>query len=366
MRKNIARLFTALLLGALTSWLAPALAAGADTVSAAVPVAGGTLTSGQAVAGDVAAPAGIEYTFTALSGRHVTLAITNPKVSPKGEDLQMEVLNSRGFFDANRVLIGTGNTEIDFTPDPGSAGTTTVVISPFNAPARGSFTLTYATDVTGALTSGVATQGTLKYQGQNADYTFTAVAGRHVTLAITNPKVSPVGEDLQMEVFNSSGDFDANRVLIGTGSTEIDFTPDAGSAGITTVVISPFDGSATGSFTLTYATDVTGALTSGVATIGTLKYQGQNADYTFTAVAGRHVTLAITNPKVSPVGEDLQMEVLNSSGYFDANRVFIGTGATGIDFTPDAGSAGTTTVIISPFDSGTTGSFTLTYTVAAP
>jgi len=252
MRKNIARVFTVVLLGALTSWLTPVFAAGAMTVSAPVPLAGGTLTSGQAVAGDVATPAGIEYTFTAVAGTHVTLAITNPKVSPVGYDLQMEVLNSSGYLDANRVLIGTGPTEIDFTPNAGSAGITTVVISPFNGAATGSFTLTYATDVTGALTSGVATRGTLKYEGQNADYTFTAVAGTHVTLAITDPKVSPVGQDLQMEVLNSSGYLDANRVFIGTGPTGIDFTPTAGSAGITTVIISPFDSGATGSFTLTY------------------------------------------------------------------------------------------------------------------
>lgn len=43
----------------------------------------------------------------------------------------------------------------------------------------------------------------------------------------------------------------------------------------------------------------------------------------FTAVAGKHVTLAITNPKVAPSGAYLQMQVYDSSGAVDANGVYI-------------------------------------------
>ena len=79
-----------------------------------------------------------------------------------------------------------------------------------------------------------------------------AVAGRHVTLAITRPAVSPSGDSLQMQVYDSSGASDASGVYISTGSTEIDFTPDSQQAGKTTVVISPYSFGSTGSFTLTY------------------------------------------------------------------------------------------------------------------
>jgi hypothetical protein len=188
------------------------------------------------------------------------------------------------------------------------------------------------------------------------------VAGKHVTLAITSPVVSPSGDELQMFVYDSSGAVVAGRGWIGTVPTELDYTPTAGQAGTTTVIISPYNTGATGSFTLTYATDVTGVLTSGVATKGTLKYEGQNADYTFTAVAGKHVTLAITSPVVSPSGDELQMFVYDSSGAVVAGRGWIGTVPTELDYTPTAGQAGTTTVIISPYNTGATGSFTLTYT----
>ncbi|HET9920752.1 MAG TPA: hypothetical protein VFQ30_12965 [Ktedonobacteraceae bacterium] len=327
----------------------------------AAPVPGGQLTSGKPVNGVVSTPDGISYTFTAVVGKHVTLAITNPQVSPTGTALEMNVYNSSGNADANGVLIGTSPTEIDFTPTSTEVGTTSVVISPYNSGTTGSFTLTYAKDVTGKLTSGVATTGKIKYEGQHADYTFTAVTNQHLTLAITSPHVSPAGTALVMNVYDSSGNADANGVLIGTNSTEIDFTPTSTEAGLTTVVISPYNFGTTGSFTLTYATDVTGTLTSGVATTGTIAYEGQHADYTFKAIVGKHVTLAITNPHVSPAGTALVMNVYNSSSNADANGVLIGTSPTEIDFTPTSTEAGTTTVVISPYNFGTTGSFTLTY-----
>jgi hypothetical protein len=165
-----------------------------------------------------------------------------------------------------------------------------------------------------------------------------------------------------MNVYDSSSGQDANGVLINTSATEIDFTPTSTEAGLTTVVISPYNFGTTGSFTLTYARDVTGGLTSGVAKTGKIKYEGQHADYTFKAVAGVPVTLAITNPHVSPSGNSLQMNVYDSSGNQDANGVLINTSPTEIVFTPTSTEAGLTTVVISPYNFGTTGSFTLTYT----
>jgi hypothetical protein len=109
----------------------------------AAPVPGGTLTSGKPVSGVVSTPDGISYTFTAVTGQHVTLAITAPHVSPSGTSLQMNVYNSSGNADAYGVYINTSPTEIDFTPTSAEAGTTTVVISPYNFGTTGSFTLTY-------------------------------------------------------------------------------------------------------------------------------------------------------------------------------------------------------------------------------
>jgi hypothetical protein len=56
------------------------------------------------------------------------------------------------------------------------------------------------------------------------------------------------------------------------------------------------------------------------------------------------------------------MNVYDSSGSQNANGVLINTSPVEIDFTPTSAEAGTTTVVISAYNFGTTGSFTLTYT----
>ena len=326
------------------------------------PGVASALSSGTPVEGAVTGPASVAYAFTAVAGQHVTVAITNPHLAPSGDSLQMQVLDSSGAEDAARVDISTTPTEIDFTPTAAEAGPTTVVIEPYNSGATGTFTLTYATDVTGELTSGVATSGSISVAGQHAAYTFPAVQGEHVTVALTSPLVEPMENSLQMQVLDSSGAEDAGRVVFDTSPTEIDFTPTSTTAGTTTVLIRPYNFETLGRFTLTFAKDVTGTLTSGVPTEGTISFAGQHTDYSFNAVAGRHVTIAVTSPDVSPMGQSLQMQVLDSSGAEDAGREVFSTSPTDIEFTPSSLQAGPTTVVISPYDFETTGSFTLTLT----
>jgi len=208
------------------------------------------LTSGKAVDGKVTSSSGADYTFTGVSGQHVTLAITNPKVSPSGDNLQINAYDASG-ANLGGTTFSTSSTDVNFTPDIYQAGTITVVISAWNAGATGSFTLTYATDVTGTLTSGTPVNGTIKYQGQNADYTFKGVSGHHVTLAITNPMVSPPGDNLQINAYDASG-ANLGGTTFSTSPAEVDFTPTPTQAGPITVVISAWNAGATGSFTLTY------------------------------------------------------------------------------------------------------------------
>jgi hypothetical protein len=329
-----------------------------------VPISPGVqaLTSGTPVEGAVTGPASVDYTFMAVAGQHVTLAITNPHVAPSGSSLQMQVLDPSDAEDKERVTFNTTPTEIDFTPTSAEAGPTTVVVGPYNSGTTGTFTLTYATDATGQLTSGVATNGAISVAGQHAAYTFPAVQGEHVTVALTSPLVEPSGSSLQMQVLDSSDAEDKERVTFNTSPTEIDFTPTSTTAGTTTVLISAYNFETLGRFTLTYAKDVTGTLTSGVPTDGAFTVAGQHADYTFNAVAGRHVTLAVTNPDVSPMGQSLQMQVLDSSGAEDKERVTFNTSPTDIEFTPSALQEGPTTVVISPYNFETTGSFVVTLT----
>ncbi len=109
-----------LLLGCIIVALCVAIpiAAFANSATAeAALLAGGKLKSGKPVHGVVSSQNGVSYTFTALTGQHITLAITNPHVSPSGNSLEMNVYDSSGNQDANGVLINTSPTEIDFTPN---------------------------------------------------------------------------------------------------------------------------------------------------------------------------------------------------------------------------------------------------------
>jgi hypothetical protein len=358
------KIATAALLAAAGLALSPLAQASAATAGQGTSIfstAAGTLTSGKPVHGSVTGPAGITFKFTAVTGHHVTLALTSPHTSPSGARLQMNVYDSSGAQDAGTDVFNSRPSDINFTPTADESGSTKVVITPWDTGATGKFTLTYANDVTGTLTAGVAKKGTTKFEGQDAVYTFKAVTGRHVTVALTSPHTSPSGARLQMNVYDSSGAQDAGTDVFNSSPGDLNFTPSSDEAGTTYVVISPWDGNATGSFTLTYANDVTGKLTAGVAKKGATKFEGQDAVYTFKAVTGHHVTIALTRPLTAPPGARLQMNVYDSSGAQDAGTDVFNSSPGDLNFTPTADEAGTTYVVISPWDGNATGSFTLTY-----
>ena len=163
------------------------------------------------------------------------------------------------------------------TPNASQAGISKVeIVQSSGDGATGVFTMTYAKDVTGKLTSGITRNLDIAYPGQNADYTFTAVAGQHLTLSITNPHLSA---QLAIGVFDSSGAQVVGWTGFSTGPVEVDYTPNGSQTGPTTVVITQSSGdAATGTFDLTYATDVMGRLKAGVPVPVTIKFPGQNAD----------------------------------------------------------------------------------------
>jgi Bacterial Ig-like domain (group 3) len=240
---------TTVFLWALVVFLVPISgAAAAPAMSAdSGPVNGGSLTDGVPVSGSVTSADGIAYTFVAVAGQHLTLSITAPMV-PSGQ-LNMEAIDASGAVDAAPVGFNTSPTELDFTPTPTQAGTTTVLISPVPGTTTGTFTLTYATDIIGALKSEVPVPTTIGIAGQRTAYTFKAVAGHHVTLAITHPMV-PTGS-FDLEAVDPSGAVVASPVGFNTSGVELDFTPSETET--LTVVIFPVPGETTGTFTLTYS-----------------------------------------------------------------------------------------------------------------
>lgn len=342
--------------------MVPVLAA---SPAGATPVDGGALKNAHAVNGVMASADGISYTFKAVAGRHVTLAVTNVSVTPESSGFTLSAYDSHGDADVPGIQIFTGQpNEIDFTPTATQAGITTVVIGPWNAGATGTFTLTYSKDSTGALTAGKAVHPRLRFGGQHADYTFTAVAGQHVALAIVNPNLTPETHGMTLSIYDQNGDAVMPGVQFYTGQTqELDYTPTLAQAGVTHVVVTPFNYETTGTFTLGYATDITRRLALDKAVNADLKFPGQHAIFSFKTVAGVPADLLVTNANLSPVNTgELQMGVFDPNGNEIGSTRFISTdNQTQVYFVPTADQAGISTVGISPYTVNSHGRFTITY-----
>ncbi len=313
---------------------------------------------------------GVCYTFTAVTNQHLTLAVTEPVTKPAGSCVTIAATDPSNGSDGSTDF-STQPTDLNFTPTQAEAGKTTVTIEPggFDCTSATSATMTliYATDVTGTLTSGKTVKVTVPNEGQNADFTFDGVADHHVTVAVTNPLTSPAGSCLTIAAINTSNGTD-DSTDFSTSPTDINFVPPE--TGPITVVVSPggFDCTPASSsmFSLTYAKDVTGTLKSGVPVNVDLKWEGQNGAYTFTTVANKAYSLAVTHPVTAPPGSCMTLAVADASNDTYASTDFSTQPAT-LDFTPDAAEAGKTTATIEPggFDCTPASGGTLTLTLRA-
>jgi hypothetical protein len=221
-----------------------------------------------------------------------------------------------------------------------------------------------ARDVAGTLTSGTAVRPRLRVGGQHADYTFTAVAGRHVTVAVFNGNFVPQANGMTLSVYGPDGVAVAPGVQFFTGQAHsIDYTPTVTQAGLTHVVVTPFNYETTGKFALGYAADSTRRLTLDQSVDTNLKFVGQHALYTFRATAGQPVDLLVTNAHLRPNDSaELAMAVYDPSGAQIGETHFIGTGqVTQIYYVPTADQAGISSVGISGYTAGSSGSYTITY-----
>ena len=144
----------------------------------------------------------------------------------------------------------------------------------------------------GQLISGQPTVVTIATAGQQPQYTFAAQAGRHVTFQVTafdfTDGSSAGSVNLYFYEPGSSGSY-TSCYFANTGYC--DFTPPE--TGTWSVTVDPSSASV-GSLTLTFANDVaTRALTAGTAVTTAIKFQGQNAGYTFAGKAHKRVLFQV-------------------------------------------------------------------------
>ncbi len=316
------------------------------------------LTSGKSVTVTVSSPGQQPtYTFAGHAGHHVTFQVTKFHFTSNGSGGSLYL----NFFEpasssSYTSCFFSSNSYCDFTPPQG--GTWSVQVSP-NSSAVGSMTLAFAGDVARtALKSGTAVSTAIKFQGQNAGYTFSARAGHHVTFQVTKFHFTSNGSGGSMYLyFFEPASSSSYTSCFFSSNSYCDFTPPQG--GTWSVRTDP-NNNATGSLTLTFANDVGVKPFTGGKTIGTtIKFQGQNSGYTFAGKRGHHVTFQVTKFHLTSNGSGGSMylyffEPGSSSSYtscfFSSNSY--------CDFTPPQG--GTWSVRMDP-NNNATGSLSLTF-----
>ena len=147
-----------------------------------------------------------------------------------------------------------------------------------------------------ALVSGKPVSAVVSTSG--VEYAWTAVAGKHVTFSVTKSVLSGAWP-LELQAY-VSGTLAGGVAITNNQDSEYDFTPSQ--SGTATLVIGQEAGgnlSISGTLTLTYAKDVTGAMKVGVAKKVHIKYPGQHAELSFNAVVGQPVTFTVTSQSSS-------------------------------------------------------------------
>ena len=191
--------------------------------------------------------------------------------------------------------IGAGTGYID-TRTLTNAGTYTILVDPSGASTGGATLTLYDVppDSTGAITVGTPATVTTTTPGQNANRTFSGVAGQRVSLNLTNSTFAANACN-KLSIENPDGTtLASNTCFIGSAFIEPQTLP---SSGVYRVVVDPADAS-TGSATLTLydvPADSSGSIAFGSAQTVTLGTPGQNAERTFTGTSGQRISLNVSS-----------------------------------------------------------------------
>jgi len=263
------------------------------STAAAATLASVQLTSGMPVKAVVSTPGRqLNYTFAGKAHKHVTFQVSKFNFS-NGSSGGQVTLNfyQPGSSSAYTSCSFIGDDFCDFTLP--LTGTWKIKLDPVSA-SVGSLSLTFANDVaTRALTSGTPVATRIKFEGQQAGYTFAATANKHVTFQVTQFNFSNGSSGGQVTLdFYEPGSSSAFTSCSFIGDDFCDFIPPL--TGTWKIKLDPVSASV-GSLSLTFANDVaTQALTSGTPVNTTIAFEGQQAEYTFAATAGKARTFSVT------------------------------------------------------------------------
>ena len=317
-------------------------------------------TSGTALPISVAGPAGqsTRVAFVGTAGQDWTFELSGLTLGSGGQFLAYQVVRSDGVGVLNSACNSSGvncsGLWLGMT-----AGTHTVVLTPFPANVTASVTLkSWASSrVTGALTVGTANTFTSTVPGQVVQKTFSGTAGQQLGLSLASFTTSVSGATLNAVVLKPDGTPLANTTFAAATTVDVPVLPTTGTY---TVQVYPYTKHVT-TFTgqVLVTQDVAATLaTNGTPTAVNLAQPGQQARVTFVGTAGQDWTIELSGLTLGTGGQYLSYQVVRSDGVNVLGDTCYPTGA-GCSKAWLGMTAGTHTVVLTPSPGNVTASVTL-------
>jgi YD repeat-containing protein len=261
-----------------------------QNATASITIGGPAVTMTTTVPGQNA-----QLTFSGTAGQRISLNVTAISstlncpsfsiVKPDGSDLIAPNYNcASSYFIDVTVLPATGSYTVVMDPRAANVGSATFALS--DVPQ----------DATAAITpGGPAVTMTTTVPGQNAGLTFSGTAGQRISLNVTAISstlscpsfsiVKPDGTNLVAPNYNCASSYFIDvTVLPVTGSYTVVMNPKTANIGSATFALFEVPSDATGNIGI-----------GGAAVAVTTTVPGQNANITFSGIAGQQVTARLTS-----------------------------------------------------------------------
>jgi hypothetical protein len=249
--------------------------------------------------------------FDGTQNDYITIDVSNFVVNPTGGSVTYEVYKPDNSLLVSGTIYATA-TSIHLPLLP-RTGTYAVYFKPGTSTVTLSIAVSHDPVV---VTDGTAVAESINQTGQTTRLSFNATAGQNLGLGITGLTLSPTtSTHAAVNVYNSVG------TQVGYLTCYTSYTANGGcginlqnmAAGSYSIVVTPAYG-ATGSFTATLSSDVTGTLTSGTAYNLNLTRAGQNGRLTFSGTAGDSLGVNIVALVTSPASQSAYVYVLKPDG----------------------------------------------------
>ena len=299
-------------------------------------------------------------TFSGTAAERVAVELSSVTIGPSSCcSTKVTIVRPDGTALAPATTVGTSGGFIDTKP-LSATGAHTILVDP-QSNATGSVTVTLhdvPPDTTSTISAGGAPViATTTALGQNAQLTFSATAGQRISLELSGVTVGTSSCcSAKVSIVRSNGTNLLAATFVGTNGGFID-TKTITTTGTHTILFDP-QGTASGSVTLELhdvPADVGGTLAIGGGPSSlSIATPGQNARLTFTASAGRTVTLKATGVTIGSSGCcSTMVSVLKPDGIKLVSPTYVGTNGRSLTMTLPV--TGTYALVIDPQDAATGG-----------